>query len=511
LRLAAGRVNAPFPLEAVISYATGATGGMHMRRVANQLADLFARHGLTAEVDATVIGRTRTAYRFPVVLRPGPVVLLDGDLENATVDDGSVLRLYLAATDVGAKALFVHSGTVPASAREYCGDRVTLWSKDEIVAALGLTAWNSALGLALPTLPLPVPAPLSAPPVAPLPTPTTVAPAEPVVPPAAPAPLVPIPDAGPVLATPAAEAPADAFIDLDEAPTAPVMDLETGEAVAVTTLPKTEADEMATAEPLPSPAPPLATEPAPTSLREVLPEAFLDPMPLPEPAQAPAASRAEAAPPLFELPEAFRPAAEGKTPLPVPEGSNGLLPARVTLDDARRAVSDRLFGIEEWELILQPVHLFDYAIDLLRDGSLNMDTQRGRIQVNGTDRKATATDPAACDPPARVFATADLVVMDKVLRVSPERAEQVARQWATELHGKTVHVPMSGADDGFDLTERRTIGPTSGQVTLKPLGVWHRPFWRLWGSNGHVDLDAVEGHVLDEELKAGDAGILVVE
>ena len=486
-----------------------------MRRVANQLADLFARHGLTAEVDATVIGRTRTAYRFPVVLRLGQVVLLDGDLENETVDDGSVLRLYLAATDVGAKALFVHSGTVPASAREYCGDRVTLWSKDEIVAAIGLTAWNSALGLplpALPTLPLPVPAPLAAPPVAPPPAPTTVAPAETVIPPLAPTPLVPMPDAGPVLATPAAEAPTDSFIDLDDAPQAPVMDLETGEAVAVTTLPRTEADEMATAEPLPAPAP-LATEPAPTSLKEVLPEAFLDPMPIPDPAAAPSNPGAVSGTgaPLFELPPAFRPAAEGKPALPVPEGSNGLLPARVTLEDARRAVSDRLFGIEEWELILQPVHLFDYAVDVLRGGSLNMDTDRGRIQVNGTDRKVTATDPAASDPPARVFATPELVVMDKVLRVSPERAEQVARQWATELHGKTVHVPMSGADDGFDLTERRTVSPTSGQVTLRPLGVWHRPFWRLWGSNGHIDLDAVEGHVLDEEIKTADPDFLVVE
>jgi hypothetical protein len=487
---------------------------MHMRRVANQLADLFARHGLTAEVDATVIGRTRTAYRFPVVLRLGQVVLLDGDLENEAVDDGSVLRLYLAATDVGAKALFVHSGTVPPSAREYCGDRVTLWSKDEIVAALGLTAWNAALGLPLPTLPLPVPAPLVPPTVAPPAEPTPVAPAETVVPPATPAPLVPLPDAGPVLATPAAEVPTDVFIDLDDAPATPVMDLETGEAVTVTTLPKTEADEMATAEPLPAPAPPLATEPAPTSLKEVLPEAFLDPMPPPGPSSGaePATDQPDpAAPPLFELPPAFRPAASGKPALPVPEGSNGLLPARVTLDEARRAVSDRLFGIEEWELILQPVHLFDYAIDLLRDGSLNMDTDRGRIQVNGTDRKVTPTDPAASDPPARVFATPELVVMDKVLRVSPERAEQVARQWATELHGKSVHVPMSGADDGFDLTERRTISPTSGQVTLKPLGIWHRPFWRLWGDNGHIDLDAVEGHVLDEEIKTADPDFLVVE
>ncbi|HUR26086.1 MAG TPA: hypothetical protein VM327_08760 [Candidatus Thermoplasmatota archaeon] len=498
---------------------------MHMRRVANQLADLFARHGLPAEADAAVTGRTRTTYRFPVVLRSQQTVLVDGDLESETVDDGTVLRLYLAATDVGGKALFVHSGTVPASAREYCGDRVTLWSKDEIVHLLGLTLWNSALGVPLPALPFTFSASATAPPPA---APAPVVPPEPVAPAPEPLPVAtlaeppaPVPMASliptvaelsalldPVEATPATETPADAFIDLGEPRPEAVMDLETGAEVQVTTLPKTESDELATAEPFAMPDPVLASEPAPTSVKEALPVAFR--VAKPATSEVVAASAAPE-PPLFEMPPAFRAPAGNATPLPVPEGSNGLLPARVTLDEARRTVSDRLFGIEEWELILQPVHLFDYAIDLLQEGSLNIDTRRGRIQVNGTDRKVTPTDPAAMTPPSRVFATPELVVMDKVLRVSPERAEQVARTWATELHGKTVHVPMSGADDGFDLTERRTIGPTSGQVTLKPLGIWHRPFWRLWGSNGHIDLDAVEGHVIDEEIKTADPDCLMVE
>lgn len=509
---------------------------MHIRRVANQLADLFARHGLTAEADAAVTGRTRTTYRFPVVVRSGPPVLVDGDLESDCVDDGTVLRLYLAATDVGGKALFVHSGTVPASAREYCGDRVTLWSKDEIVHLLGLTAWNSALGLPLPALPIaavapapavPVPVPTAATPTAPAPLSVPVLASTPLAaPPIDPQPAAPLPAAAvvspmaalmptvaelsalldPVEATPATEAPTERFVDLEDA--RPVMDLETGAEVQVTTLPKTESDELATAEPYAMPEATLASEPAPTTVKEALPVAFRVAKPA---TSSTAAATASSEPPLFEMPPAFRPIPGEGAPLPVPDGSNGLLPARLTLDEARRSVSDRLFGIEEWELILQPVHLFDYAIDLLKEGSLNVDTQRGRIQVNGTDRKVTPTDAAAMAPPSRVFATPELVVMDKVLRVSPERAEQVARTWATELHGKTVHVPMSGADDGFDLTERRTIGPTSGQVTLKPLGVWHRPFWRLWGSNGHVDLDAVEGQVLDEEIKTADPDCLVVE
>ena len=476
-----------------------------MRRVASQLADLFARHGHAAEGDATVIGRTRTAYRFPVVAGSGSGrVLVDGDLESPSVDDGAVLKLYLAATDAGAKALFVHRGTVPASAREYLGDRVQLWPEADVVALLGRTLWNAALGLPLPALPLVSssgPAAQAIPATAPAVKDEPMALVKPDTP-------RPVETVSPVLlpgeAAPPTTAPAQPYIDLDAAPQPEAVDLETGDAVAVTTLPTDASDELATAEPLPVPEPAFATTPAPTTVTEALPEAFRRPKSVPAP---------PAEPPVFSLPPAFQPPAAEGPALPLPEGSNGLLPANVTLEDAKRSVSDRLFGIEEWELILQPVHLFDYAVELLRDGSLSMDTHRGRLQVNGTDRKVTPTDPATADPslPSKVFAAPGLTVMDKVLRVSPERAEQVARAWATETHGKTVHVPLSGADDSFDLTERRTVGPTSGQVHLHPLGIWHRPFWRLWGLNGHVDLDAVDGAVLDQELKTADPDVLVVD
>jgi len=449
-----------------------------MRRIAQLVADLLSLHGLTAEQAATATGRTRTSYRFPLVVRGTPDVLLDGDIEAAAVDDGAVLRLYLAAVDCGARAVYLHDGHAPPAAQQACGDRVTLWSGAEVATLLGATLWSAAAGMPLP----------------PLPDGFRVAPAPPV-PPAAPA-VEAVPKPSPAGAPVAAET-AEHFIDLDDAAQPAAVDLETGADVAVTTLPTSAKDELATAQPL-MPEPPAAPVP--------LPPAF---QPLPEPAPATAEPATAEEPPLFQMPPAFQPTAPPA--LPVPDGSRGLLPARLTLDDARKAVADRLFGIEEAELILQPVHLFDYTVDVLREGSLDSDAERGRIQVNGTDRKVTATDPAASAPPARVFATPDLVVMDKVLRVSPERAEQVAREWATARHGKTVHVPMSGADDSFDLSERRTVGPTSGQVTLTPLGIWHRPFWRLWGVNGHVDLDAVEGNVLDAEIKTPDPDVMLVE
>ena len=468
-----------------------------MRRIASQLADLFARHGLPADPGATVTGRTRTSYRVPLLLRtPAGQVLVDGDLDSPTVDEGAVLRLYLMAVDCGAHAVFLHAGAVAPSAMDTCGDRVTLWPREQAIRLLGETLWNEALGLPPPALPLPT---------APAPAPLTTKPD-----------VAGAPEPGPAPApTESVEVAASTFIDLQEPTAAPAVDLETGVDVVVTTLPTTVADELASAVPLvtPPPAEPVALPPA----FQPLPEEPL--APTAAPAAADAAQAADepgeptpGEPKLFQLPPAFQPpAAPLQQALPVPDGSRGLLPAQVTLDEARRLVADRLFGIEEWELILQPVHLFDYAVEVLRAGSLQADTQRGLLQVNGTDRKVTSVTPGCIDPPSRVFASPDLTVMDKVLRVSPERAAQLANEWAVAHHGKTVDVNLAGVDDSFDLVERRVIGPTSGQVSLTPLGIWHRPFWRLWGNNGHVDLDAVEGTVLDADLKAADAGFLVVE
>lgn len=478
-----------------------------MRRIAQLVADLLSRHGLEATADATLTGRTRNTYRVPVVARRGgSILLVDLDLDSPSVDDGAVLRLALAAEDCGAQAAYIHSGTTSPSAHAAGGARVTLWPSHAVVAALGQSTWSDALGLPLPPLPVALGLAVAEPTHAPTPK---GPPAPTPIPAGEPERVFTDPEPAPVL--PAHRGPAP-FIDLDDAPTAPAMDLETGAAVAVTTLPTEVADELATAEPLTPAVEESVAAPTPAPLA-TLPTAFesLAPALTPEPAPAPAAPDAPAEAPLFALPPAFRPEPVAPTALPVPDGSRGLLPARLTLDDAKRAVSDRLFGIEEAELILQPVHLFDYTVEMLRGGSLDSDATRGRLQVNGTDRKVSETDPAAADPPARVFAAPELTVMDKVLRVSPERAEAVAREWATTKHGKTVHMPMSGADDGFDLTERRTVGPTSGQVLLTPLGVWHRPFWRLWGNNGHVDLDAVEGIVLDSEIKTPDPDFLVVE
>lgn len=534
-----------------------------MRRFAHLLVDLVGRHGLSAQADATFTGRSGTTHTLPLALPSGPaLVLVDGDLNGAPVDNLSLNALVAACHDLGATGLFVHTGPLTPAALHAAGDRVRLWSSDALATTLGQTVLAEALGQPLPALPFataPTRAVHTAESTAP---PTATATDEPVTPSASLAILAAEAEAeqareatwlisepidsdaqtdtqAPALEIDLPDSPAALVIELTDlepapaqAPTAPIPGLDYIELADHTPVLHLEEADATVAEVEPAPAhateapdivplteaqPSLATQPTPLAdpaefavapLTDLLPAAFRDAEPTPDPAPTPET-------PL--LPLGFQADAAAATEagerLTAPEGSRGLLPPRVTLEEAKASVADRLFAIEEAELILQPVHLFDYAVDLLQPGKLTAAPVTGRLQVNGTDRRVTATDSARTDAKLahRVFANDGLTLMDKVLRVGPERAEQLATAWALEQHAKTVNVTTDRADDSFLVIERKSIAPTSGQVRLTPLGLWHRPFWRLWGDNGHVDLDAVEGHVIDEELKTPNPDFLVVE
>ena len=491
-----------------------------MRRIAPLLADLFVRHGLAVEADAVLPGQRGNGveYVVPLAIRSRDAVLaIDGDFSGCPVDNVTLATFKEACYDTGASGLFIHSGPLSTAAARSVGDRIRLWSADALVQFIGQSELNAALGAPLPGFPefqawpvVGAAAVQNA--ITPM-QPEEVPVSEPLgdmeidLPPSAAAIVHELTEQE------SAAAVSEPFIELAEVDETPVLHLEEADVdtVVVEPAPPTATDapdviplaEVTPPAPVvPEPAVDVLAEPVfevPT-VNELMPPAFRARPSLPIPEDLP-----------FTLPPAL--AAVIGEPLRAPDGSQGLLPPRVTLEEAKTLVAGRLFSVEEAELILQPVHLFDYTVELLRPGSLQAKEEKGRIQVNGTDRRVTATDPAKTDPtlPHRVYADASLTVMDKVLRVSPERAEQLANLWATAEHAKTVHVTTDRADDSFALVEKKSVSPTSGQVKLTPLGLWHRPFWRLWGANGHADIDAVEGDVLDEEIKTPNPDFLVVE
>ncbi|HUR64089.1 MAG TPA: hypothetical protein VM241_06385 [Candidatus Thermoplasmatota archaeon] len=200
-------------------------------------------------------------------------------------------------------------------------------------------------------------------------------------------------------------------------------------------------------------------------------------------------------------------------PPPRPLASRPLLPVRVTEQDARRKVKDKLFGIERVELLLQPVHLFDYECDQLKEGSLAYDTLDGRVQVNASDKTLLDVDPDVANPDAPTLLAANhgLPVVERVVRIPEDRALELARQHVTRKHVRSVEVRVPDHHNSLMYTERRKVEPTPDQVRLRPLGIHFRPVWRMLGRNGQIDLDALDGREVFSEVRGGRTDAMVVD
>ncbi|MEK6985116.1 MAG: hypothetical protein AABX89_01870 [Candidatus Thermoplasmatota archaeon] len=247
--------------------------------------------------------------------------------------------------------------------------------------------------------------------------------------------------------------------------------------------------------PPPPPPPPRTAPPAPTGPFGSL-LASLPAQPAPAVPYAPVAPRVAAAP-------AFTPFAMGRA----------MMPVRLLVPEAQARVAERLFGVERVELILQPVHLFDYEVDQLKEGSLAYDTLEGQFQVNASDKAARDTDPDLTNPnaPTRLPASHGHAITERVVRVTPERAQELAWQFVAKKHTRVVEQRVHDSRNSLYYSERKKVEPTRDQVRITPLGVVLRPVWRLWGGNGHVDVDAVDGTIGWAETVRGHSDAMVLD
>jgi hypothetical protein len=216
-----------------------------------------------------------------------------------------------------------------------------------------------------------------------------------------------------------------------------------------------------------------------------------------------------------------RPAAAAPTMVPViasvsaatsmPQTTHRMLPLRLDIQAASSKVAQKLFGIDRAELILQPVHLFDYEVDSFKDGSLETDTLDGRIEVNGSDKSIHIVDPDVCNPDARGVAMPNVTPTERVMRVNSERARQLALTHIGKHHAKAVDVRIPDHHSGLYYAERRKIEPRPEQMRIAPLGVFFRPVWRLHGSNGQIDVDAVDGREVFAEVRGNRTDAIIID
>lgn len=498
------------------------------------LAEAFRLRGYRVTPGAALEGRSGTVHTVGLLAEDDHEAVIVDELAGALLPD-QVDAAAWRLEDVGAtRMVLAHvpeagPATLDAAARH----GIALWDAPRLAALVGEAALAAATPLELGALPFAPPAP----PIAPVPS---------VPDPALPQSVSDLLPAGFLaddgLAAQSARAAEDSpgiptFLGVEVAAAEEPLVLEPFPPLAVPASPSFVAQPLA-APPAPAyspvPAPPVRLQrpagvpqespayvpgpayaaPGPGFSPPVLSAAPVSWPGLAAPSAVPQAFVPTAVPVASPPPAAYstQPAGARLSPIDPATGVRGSLPLRIQRDDAVRRVRDHLFTIDVQELVLQPVHLYDYACDLFAEGSLKVDSHEGRLQVHGTDKRATEVDPDDVNPTAGTSAAPapeGVLVSPKVLRVSPERALELAQQKVIELHTRLVDHKLPQENHSFHYVEKRKLSPRPEHIRLKPLGAWYRPFWRMAGTNGEMLLDGVTGAVATRDLRTNpDAFIL---
>lgn len=158
-------------------------------------------------------------------------------------------------------------------------------------------------------------------------------------------------------------------------------------------------------------------------------------------------------------------------------------------------VKKKLRAIDRVFLRLSPYHVFDFEAHLLIDGSLDAETKRGRMAVDATLKKVmewslpldiAELNAEGCD------------VDEKKVRVDTTGAENALRHELVNLVTRDVVLAEDGDEWSVVVKKKVALAPTD--ITLRSLGTFWIPIWRVSGKDGSIEIDATSGNVLHEEI-----------
>lgn len=527
-----------------------------MPELVHLLEELFNLHGHRVTRDAALEGRSGTVYTVPLLAEGHTTLLVTGHFDGTVLTATDVTEFLTTVDDTGADlGVLCHAGATTPEAVAIAGSRILLWGRDQMVRLLGEMQLAQCLDESPPMLPL-RPAQAASESLAEsvsdlMPAAFRVAevvaeedlsgllpsiqldPEPSSLPSYYPPPVAPNVSAVPASVVPVAPEPVEEpflpqIAPLEEDPFKPFPQLATPAMLPDPSPMPIEIPQLPGIQSLAPPSAPVAQAP------------FLSPLAARVHSLAPliAAAAANSIPTATYAPLTGAPARASHgspssgygtatqtrmmAPAPMPAGpvaatvrpqSRPMLPVCITVEEARRRVKDKLFSVDHVELILHPIHLFDYECDVLKEGSLQFDTLDGRLQVHGSDKSTLDVDPDQANPEGQTLLPPNhsYATTERVLRIPADRAMQLATTHVMAKHTRNVDVRVPDHNNSLFYTEKRKVQPTPDQVRVTALGIYFRPAWRLHGSNGQLDLDAVDGRELFAELRNGRTDAMIVD
>lgn len=177
--------------------------------------------------------------------------------------------------------------------------------------------------------------------------------------------------------------------------------------------------------------------------------------------------------------------------------------ARLKIGDQMAALTgkNKFFNVKSVNLKLVPYYLFDYSMELLEEGSLDVKTFSGRLMVDATTkeikemRKDIELGERFTEPHVKMsfgFSKYDaFAAVNELLIMAGTRTAEVQ-----EKKGSTI------------ITVKKQMRPKEESIRIADVGIIYMPVWHVESANGLMEIDGVTGGIISEKKYKLDSSIL---
>ncbi|PKK81637.1 MAG: hypothetical protein CVT47_01400 [Thermoplasmata archaeon HGW-Thermoplasmata-2] len=177
--------------------------------------------------------------------------------------------------------------------------------------------------------------------------------------------------------------------------------------------------------------------------------------------------------------------------------------ARLKIGDQMAALAgkNKMFNVKSVNLKLVPYYLFDYSMDLLEEGSLDVKTFAGKLMVDATTkeinevRSGMEISDKFTEPHVKMsfgFSKYDaFAAVNELLVRAGTRTVEVQ-----ERKGSTI------------VTVKKQMRPKEESIKIGDMGIIYMPVWHVESANGLIEIDGVTGTVIAEKRYKLDSSIL---
>lgn len=168
-----------------------------------------------------------------------------------------------------------------------------------------------------------------------------------------------------------------------------------------------------------------------------------------------------------------------------------VLKQKIKKRDAERIAEKILHPHSFLELF--PYYVFEYKVEVLIEGKLDVNKLEGVIAVNGITKEVEEWEE---DEGSFQF---ELSPIKHKAKIDVKKANLILRAFIVKTNTKEITVKSE--KHGIVMYEKKKIEPNTETIEINFRGLFYLPIWHVEGINGLMKINAVNGNIVKEEVR----------